>query len=315
MEHLVRFGDQVAMPEGWRAWTARWVGLPQHAAAAPASIAAAALEHAPADLAFWLATPVHLIAGLSSLHFDRRSVLRLSQEEAEELAASFGDTFRGSGFELQPLAGGELLLRGPAVSPPAMTTEPARLLLTSVAESLPMGGGAAALRRLSAEIEMWLHDHPVNAARARRGDLTVATLWIWGGGAPALPPAAASREIADAAFGADAYVRGLWRLAGGESRPMPVDWTAMIAESRAPRALGVVEVAELLHANASWPLAEAVAEIDRRLISPSLAALRRGALDRLTVLANDRCLSVRRSSRWRLWRRLRARGGGVEELA
>jgi hypothetical protein len=316
IEYLARFGDKAALPEGWRAWTAHWLGLPQYAAAAPASVAAAALEDAPADGAGWLATPLHLIAGLTSVHFDRRSLLRLPEAELEELAASFRDTFSGSGFDLRPLGGGELLLTGPQVSPPATTTEPARLVLASVAEALSMGGGAPALRRLSAEIEMWLHGHPVNDERARRGVLTVATLWIWGGGAlAALRAAAAPREIVDAAFGSDPYVRGLWRLAAGETRPMPLDWATVIAEPRLERALGVVEVAELLHANASWRLADAVAGIDRRLILPSLAALRRGELDRLVLLANDRCLCLRRADRWRLWRRMRPARSGLEVLA
>jgi hypothetical protein len=76
-----------------------------------------------------------------------------------------------------------------------------------------------------------------------------------------------------------------------------------------------VEVTELLHANASWHLTQAVAEIDRRLISPSLAALRRGELERLVLLANDQSLSLRAATRWRLWRRLRPVGRGVEALA
>jgi hypothetical protein len=316
IEHLARFGDRTTLPEGWRPWIARWLGLPQHAAAAPASIAAAALEDAPGDRAVWLATPVHLIAGLTSLHFDRRSVLRLQAAQLAELAASFGESFRGSGYDLRPLGGGELLLSGPQVSPLATTTEPARMLLTSVAEALPMGEGARALRRLSSEIEMWLHEHPVNDQLARRGALTVATLWVWGGGAlPAPRPAMDCRELADAAFGTDPYVRGLWRLAGGETRPMPVDWEAVIGESRAQRALGVVEVAELLHVNASWHLGDAVTEIDRRVISPALAALRRGELDRLTLLANDRRFSLRAANRWRLWRRARNARKGLESLA
>lgn len=302
LEHVARFGGKRALPQGWRAWAARWLGLPQYAAQAPASVAAAALENAPRGRAVWLATPVHLVAGLTHLHFDRRSLLRLPGAELEALAASFGETFRGSGFDLHPFEGGELLLSGPAAAPPATTTEPARMPLTTVAEALPSGEGARALRRLGAEIEMWLHGHPVNEARLRRGDLPVGTLWVWGGGAEPLTAPAARQATADAAFGSDAYVRGLWRLAGGEARPMPVDWAAVIGEPRAPRALAVVEVAELLHANGSWRLAEAVAEIDRRLISPSLTALHRGELDRLVLLANDRSLCLRAADRWRLWR-------------
>ena len=305
VEHLARFGAKTTLPAGWRAWTAQWLDLPRYAAAAPASIAAAALEEAPTQHAVWLATPVHLVAGLTSLHFDRRSLLRVPDAELEAIAASFRDTFRGSGFDLRPLGGGELLLCGPSVPAPPVTTEPARMPLTSVEEALPAGAGAPALRRLGSEIEMWLHGHPVNDARARRGALPVGTLWVWGGGAAALSPAPASRKTADLAFGDDPYVRGLWRLASGEVRPMPVDWAPLSGEPRARRALGVVEVAELLHANASWRLADALAAIDRRLVSPSLAALHRGEIDRLVLLANDRSLALRAVDRWRLWRRKR----------
>jgi hypothetical protein len=315
IEQLARFGDKAALTEGWRAWIAHWLGLSQYADAPPASVAAAALENAPADGAVWLATPVHLIAGMTSLHFDRRSVLQPPAAELEQLAASFRDTFLGSGFDLRPLGSGELLLTGPEVSPAATTVEPARLLLTSVAEALPMGAAARVLRQLSAEIEMWLHGHPVNDERARRGALTVATLWLWGGGASAvLRTTAAPHEIMDAAFGSDAYLRGLWRLAGGETRPMPMDWTTVISEPRVQRALGVVEIAELLHANASWSLADAVADIDRRVLSPSLAALHRRQLDRVILLANDRRLSLRPRDRWRLWRHMRSARGGLEGL-
>lgn len=324
---------------------ARWIGLPQYAREAPASVAAAALTvpptdpaagppedaevnppvnplaagnpptHPRPDRAFWLATPMHLIAGLTSLHVDRRSILRLPASELAEIAASFRATFRGSGLDLHPLEDGELLLSGPPLPASSTTTEPARLVLTSVADALPTGEGAPPLRRLAAEIEMWLHGHPVNAGRARRGAPPVATLWLWGGGAPAASRSVPAREIAAAAFGSDAYVRGLWRLAGGETRSVPVDWAALIGEPRAQRALGVVEVAELLHANASWSLADAVAEIDRRLISPSLAALRRGELDGLVLLANDRSLTLRGADRWRLWRHMRKARKGVEGLA
>ncbi|MFI4885637.1 MAG: hypothetical protein ACHQIF_08725 [Steroidobacterales bacterium] len=315
LEHLTRFGDKCMLTQGWRAWVACWLGLPQYAAAAPATVAAAAAAGLPVNGTVWLATPVHLVAGMTGVHSDRRSLLRLAASAAETLAASFADTFRGSGLDLHPLQSGELLLSGPAASAAAITTEPARLLLRPIAESLPAGEGATSLRRLGAEIEMWLHAHPLNEQRMRRGEPSVSTLWLWGGG-PSVPAGGeVAQASAAAAFGSDAYVQGLWRLAGGESRPLPVDWAALIGEPRAPRALGVVEVAELLHAHSSWRLADAVAAIDRRLMAPALAALRQGRLDRLVLLANDRCLSLRAASRWRLWRHLRTVPRGVEGLA
>ena len=311
LEHLARFARRSPLAEGWRAWVARWAALAQYAAAAPATVASAPLAAELANRAVWLATPLHLIAGLTRLHLDRRSLLRLTRAEAEDLVASFREVFRGSGFDLHPLETGELLLSGPPGSARSDTTEPARMLLIPLAEALATGEGAPALRRLSAEIEMWLHGHPVNARREQRGVPVIATLWPWGGGAQALAPAVAAHAPPDPAFGSDSYVRGLWRLAGGETRPMPVDWRTVVGEPRARRALAVVEVAELLQTEASWHLADALREIDRRLVSPSLEALHRGELERFALLANDRCLLIRAADRWRLWRRRRAALAGL----
>lgn len=311
LEHIARFGGKSLLTEGWRAWTARWLGMPLLAGAAPASVAAAAV-HVAHDRSVWLASPVHLLAGLTSLHVDRRSLLRLERDEAQALASSFAATFHGSGLELQPLDAGELLLCASGDTALPVTTEPARLLLKPLADTLPLGEGAAALRRLGTEIEMWLHGHPLNGQRRRRGSLPVSTLWIWGGGGPPISQGEATRQIEAHAFASDPYVRGLWRIAGGEAMAMPVDWAAVLGEDRARRALAVVEVADLLHAHDSWRLAEAVADIDRRLISPSLEALHRGELGRLSILANDRALTVGAADRWRLWRRRRP---GLEGLA
>lgn len=41
---------------------------------------------------------------------------------------------------------------------------------------------ARTLVRIRSEVEMLLHDHPVNRARAARGATTVDALWFWGGG-------------------------------------------------------------------------------------------------------------------------------------
>ena len=314
IERLARFGDKHLLTEGWRAWVARWLGLPQCAGEAPASIAAAAAD-VPAGRTVWLAAPLRLLAGLTSVHCDRRGLLRLEEADAQALSASFADTFRGSGLELQSLGSGELLLSGPAKMAPAITTEPARLPLKPFAESLPAGEGAVALRRLGTEIEMWLHAHPLNEQRKRRGAPTVSTLWVWGGGPSLATRGAVAPEAGAAAWGSDAYIRGLWRFAGGEAQPQPVDWAAVMGEARAPRTLFVVEVAELLRAHSSWQLTDAVAAIDRELLAPSLAALRRHELDRLVLLANDRCLSLRAANFWRLWRHVGAVSRGVEGLA
>jgi hypothetical protein len=94
LEYLARFGHKSAIEEGWRAWLARWLDRDDLVGIAPASIAA--VGHNCARGSAWFATPVHLIASLTRLHLDRRSLLRLSAEDLAKLSEDFGRSFGDS---------------------------------------------------------------------------------------------------------------------------------------------------------------------------------------------------------------------------
>jgi hypothetical protein len=334
LEYAARFGETITLEAGWRAWLARWLGRDDLAGAAPASIAAAALaDGAGADemalsSTAWIATPVHLIAGLTSLHLDRRSILRLSQADLESLGGDFQRVFEGSEIALKPMGSGDFLISDLSASR-AATTEPARALASGLGESLPKGADAQVLKRFGAELEMWLHEHPVNEARRVRGEPPVSALWLWGGGGSETAADLASRisphslatgvvssddshdAQTDIAFGSDAYLAGLWHLHGGHSRPLPDQLAEVFSYPRAHRAVLVAEVGPMLHANSHWTVFEALAELDRRFVSPALAALRRGEVECVVLAANDRRLLVRRGDRLKFWRRPRL---GIEGL-
>jgi hypothetical protein len=294
--------------------------------AAPRAVPAAHVEPVPAepppDSTAWIATPVHLIAGLTSLHLDRRSILRLRAADLESFAQDFNRTFGDSGLRLTPLAAGDFLMQGPATLT-AATTEPARALVADLEASLPKGNDAKALKRLGAELEMWLHAHPLNETRHRRGELPVSTLWLWGGtpaqagqtpilaaGTPTTPPTqqhtsppASSNTQTTLAFGNDPYLIGLCRLHGDQTNVLPDQLADLLAGSRPQRAVLVTEVTSMLHLNPHWTVLDALAEIDRRFVSPAIAALAEGSLESLVLLANDTHWRVRRRDRLKLWRR------------
>ena len=328
---------------------------------APTSTASAARPPANTPLSpsatAWLATPVHLIAGLTSLHLDRRSLLTLPLEDLQALAQDFNHTFgTDSELHLKAIGSGQLLMYGPGTLA-ATTTEPARALVNDLEASLPHGSGASSLKRLGAELEMWLHAHPLNEARSRRGELPISTLWLWGGGphlsgaahaittapqvtitaAASLPNAASPPDTHNTvrppgpcslqgpsslqgarptdsphptalAFGSDPYLLGLWHLHGAQSLPLPTQLSDLFSHSpdnrpTTQRAALVVELTPLLHTNPRWTVFEALAEIDRRFLTPALAALQQGKVANVVVIANDRKLHVRRRDRLKFWRR------------
>ena len=146
-------------------------------------------------------------------------------------------------------------------------------------EADPVGAdvdGAARLRQLMSEIEMWLFEHAVNGARTAGAAPAVNGLWLWGGG-PALTslPAVAGRTA-----GNDVFFRAF------ESRPgLP------------HAAASAVFVIDAEPGTDQWRDAES------RWLKSSVAALRAGRIERLVLSAGTRCFSV--SARWRrrFWRR------------
>jgi hypothetical protein len=380
-EHAARFGTRrsIAADGGWRPWLTRWLGRPDLAPYAPATVVAAVLrssthavataaatpaspghvdaatagapgtpnlaaspDHAAATTAAaptlailpavdaqqrspstgaaaavtspagtaWLATPVHLIAGLTNLHLDRRGLMRLSPEDLARVAEDFNLTFGDTDLHLESLPNGEFLLRGPAAWSAAVTTEPARVLVTGLESSLPKGKPATALKRLGAELEMWLHSHPVNDSRRRRGQLSVSTLWLWGGGtfeslkSSSAPPT-------DLACGADPFLAGLWHLQGAESHPLPERFGDLLSDPKPERATLVLEITPLLQTNPNWTVFEALVDLDRRYLSPALAALHARALESVVLVANDVEVRLRPGDRLKFWRRARPGIGAI----
>ena len=300
IEYAGRYGEREALSAGWRAWLARRLGRDDLAALAPARIAAAVLPAASEPQ--WLATPVHLSAGLSRVHLDHRGLLRLDAAEQAALTRAFADAFAGSGFTLAGLPCGEFVLQAPGIRA-VPTTEPARCAGGEIAAALPHGAQAAALRRVAAEIEMWLHGEEMNAVRTRLGRPSVNGLWLWGGADPAAVPVPRALVPAPLGFGSDAYLDGLWRLHGESCRPLPQDLSAVLAPAAdAPIVLALSVAAELQQSpHASF--AQALAALDARFIAPALAALQGGTLSGVTLLANDTALTVHRRSALRIWRR------------
>jgi hypothetical protein len=311
LEHAGRFGQRATLGEGWRAWLAQLLARADLASVAPARIAAAVLAEPQAqsadDVTRWIATPLHLTAGLARVHLDHRGVLALSAAERATLAAAFAGTFGSSGFSLTPLPSGDFLLKTPGLAA-LRTVEPVRCIGRDLARALPQGAAAAPLRRLVTEIEMWLHAQPLNEARQQRRDPPVTTLWPWGADGQALSAAAATAQPGPLplAYGRDAWLAGLWHLAGEACRAAPLHLGEVLAEARAPRAVVVAQVAAELQASRHSSAGAALARLDERLIAPALEALRRGRLGRATLVLNDVRVTLGRTSRFKLWRRQRA---------
>jgi len=172
---------------------------------------------------FWMrADPVHLSVGRDSLAFDG-AALDVSRSEAEALAAALNRHF-GEALAFDARLPERWYVKFPGV-PELATTSPSAARGTAIGDKLPSGADAMRFRALMNEVQMLLHEHPVNTEREARGVPAVNSIWFWGGGALARPAARPfSIVLSD-----DPVARGLALAAGIPERRLSGNAETMLS--------------------------------------------------------------------------------------
>lgn len=253
--------------------------------------------------ACWLrADPVHLRLNRDQLILGGASVFGISQGEAEVFAAALNRHFADDGMVFYPLRPERWYLRTPTA--PAIATTPlAAAIGRHVDPLLPRGPEALAWHRFGNEIQMLLHDVPVNAARESRGALAVNSVWFWGAGSL---PARIERPYA-LVVAHDPLARGLALAAACEARPPEPDLRRLLADAAPGDVLWYDASLDLARAYGDDArLAAALAELEQTVFAPLLEQLKRGAVERIRIVtfadSGGLCFEVTRASLWRFWR-------------
>jgi hypothetical protein len=308
LETVLARARVTALAPDWRGWLAARSASAAGRSLTPSAAVAAAwpapTEQAPPPGQVWLATPVHYFAGLDSVHLHPAGLLQLDHAEQQRLVDDFARVFAGSPWELRTLGQRELLLSGPAIE--ASGADPAYFAGSDPTPGLPRGEGAGTLRRLGAEMEMWLYEHPLNLERAGRRELPVTTFWLWGAGpilaaaapAPAAAVAAAAAARGAQLYGSDTFAEALWRLQGGTGRALPAAFDAALL---APHTDSVF-LYPLLRPEG---LTGAFLQLEQHWLPGALRAVRQRRASVLRLLIGQRLYSVRWLDLARVWRRRR----------
>lgn len=203
---VLRRARRLSDATDWRAGVLGALG-----AARPVAVAAVAARACdmPEDTALCLAAPLHLTAGISRVHLPPGGQLAPGPEEERAWCAAINAEFGGDGvvFHVAAARGGWLLQAPFAAA--AGDAAPETLVGATLERQPARSNEERALRRLAAEIEMWLAAHPLNEIRRTRGRPTFDALWFWSGAqARALPPLQRPAWIAASGI-ADAWLTGL----------------------------------------------------------------------------------------------------------
>lgn len=264
--------------------------------------------------AVWMVEPVHYQLARDHLVLADPVDLDITEDEARGLAEAARPLLSEGGWTLENVTPQRWLLSRdePGAPPGAATIDLSGAALEcaiglNIEPWLPVDHGSGAAlqwRRVSNEIQMTWHDHPVNAQREARRQLAVNALWLSGNGASAVGRATTRlrdyrrihttlpllRGYADSAAGCESE---------GDDGPVLKTWEAFIPCARAQNW-------------SEWR--NAIQALDAGL-EGVVAELRSGRVPSLSlILCGDQTLrvsEVRRSDFWKFWRR----GSAVELFA
>lgn len=257
------------------------------------ALAARALPSLPAGSGVCFATPLHVVAGISRVHLPPGGRLQLDAAAREAWREAFNREFGSTQIALHA-AGNGWLLQAP-FAPAAVDPDPADLAGQALAREASREPAARALRRLGAEVEMWLADHPLNHEAQQRQLPPLNCLWFWGGGQSAsLPEPGWRPRLVASALPADGWTAGLAAHLGATLVEDAAAWNAQWPESLL--LLAPHDVADA----AWWQQAEA------RWLAPAREALRAGKIRNLRLQIGASAWQVPPRAPWRWPRRRRA---------
>ncbi len=210
------------------------------------------------------------------------ALFAISRTEAETLAAHLNRHFADRGLVFHPLQPERWYLRSDAPSPDAAVP-----LAAARGKPVALRPGAdpdaARGAALANEIQMALHEHPVNEARERRGEPPVNAVWLWGGGRFARPAARPFRRVG----ARDPLAAGLALGSGAAVFPLPEDarrWLRASGDDGAE-----LLVLDALRDPASYGETERwrerLAALERDWFAPLADALARGRIGMITLHA------------------------------
>ncbi|HEX5392606.1 MAG TPA: hypothetical protein VFW68_04970 [Rhodocyclaceae bacterium] len=254
-----------------------------------------------ADSTWLCADPVHLRFEQSTMVLEDPAKLALDAAESAALYATLAPLIAEFGtlhattpnqWHLQP--------KDDAPPCPALLSD---LIGQPAKDLLPAGDAYRPWRRLFNEVQMALHDHPVNQAREAAKKPVINSLALWGAGA--LPAAPAQAAPFDTVLSDDEVHHGIARLLGAQAAALPERFTG--AQGRTLAACPQLLVPTRLRDAIRWR--EGLQILEDAWFAPALAALNQGQLRELTLigLGDGTCLEARSTAldKLKFWRRPR----------
>lgn len=167
-------------PQGYLAALTAWFDAPQPL---PAGALTRQLAAGDADDALWMcADPSWAEPDMNGARLLACGQMQLTAGDAAALAEPLAPLFEEQGMRLALTSPDRWHLRLPPGTAVPTFPAPEQALGENLLQHLPQGADGRRWRILQNDIQVLLHQHPLNAQRRAAGQPPVNSLWLWGAG-------------------------------------------------------------------------------------------------------------------------------------
>jgi len=275
----------------------------------PITLTADGAEKVKTENDYWLrADPVHLRIERGQIMLADSRIFQISPEEAQEFTGLLNRHFAesvGNNLAFLPLQPDRWYLRLAAT--PALQTHPlSEVAGKNINNFLPSGADSMAWHSVGNEIQMLLHEHPLNQAREARGELPINSVWLWGGG---IMPQAVKNVYAKV-WSNDVLARALALASSVNFSELPPNATTWLQSAGSGNHLVVLDnLSGKAQYGDVYGWRESLKELEQNWFVPLLAGLKQGRINQLTITTmgehDTRNFTVTRSDLWKFWRAAR----------
>lgn len=253
---------------------------------------------------YWLrADPVHLRIEQNHIMLADHHMFQVTPEEALQFSEAINQILVQDNITVQPLNPYRWYIRL-SCAPELHTQTLNAATCNNINHLMPTGKDGIAWHKITNEIQMLLHDHPLNQERVARDQLAINSLWFWGGG---FMPQSASSSFTTV-WSNDDFAQALALLCGINHRKLPDTAESWLRQADSNTGNQFIILDDLLSNekyNDAYQWRENLKRLEKDWFSPFYAALKNNRINSIRISSVNEKFShdffVKPSSLWKFW--------------
>ncbi|HMY60488.1 MAG TPA: phosphoglycerate mutase [Nitrosomonas sp.] len=229
---------------------------------------------------YWLrADPVHLRIANNHLLLADSQMFKISLTEASQITDTFNRYFSKDEISFAAFYPDRWYMGLPRI--PNLQTRPLSYVSgKNINAQLPMTTEKGLAHKILNEVQMLLHEHPINLAREIQGELIINSVWLWGGGI--LPKQFCCNF--DQVWSNYPITQALANLCNAPHYPLPPDTNEWLQSTNEGNHLVVID---LLQKKAQYKIInewyDCINQLEQKWFSPLLNGIKKDQIKQLTI--------------------------------